>query len=246
MIHRKVSAALLLRDGYTGLPFRSGAEVFVWVDGVLVRPVFKEGGYLVLTDLPPGGHELLLRRRGFQDARLDWEVLADGPAFESEIDLLPGRGYPFREEPLRLELGLFQGETPLAGETLWSGRHGAFQLKLAQDGAEGTEVRLVHRGGLVRLPVPGHFLAADEKGPELLRLLRIEGERGFLERPPALPHKRGTPLIPMCRSQSDGAGRVSLLLREAGTFSLFCRGQWKKLELERPGAQLDWRCPPPI
>ena len=68
MIRRTVSAALLLRDGFTGAALKNGAATVCLLDGKpLQRPIWKRDGYLVLTDLTPGEHSLSIRRSGYRD-----------------------------------------------------------------------------------------------------------------------------------------------------------------------------------
>ena len=89
MIRRKVSAALLVRDGFTGQPIQSGSALLCRLNGQRIRPVFKNGGYLVLTDLDAGEHSLSLTARGFVTETVSLTV--GGAPLETEIALRPGR-----------------------------------------------------------------------------------------------------------------------------------------------------------
>lgn len=238
MIVRRASAALLLRDGYTARPLASGAAVFTWLDGRPLRPLWKAGGYLVLTDLPPGTHLLRLRHRCFQEEILELETREDR-CQETEIDLLPGPGYPFRGEPLRLTLTVSSGASPLAGEPVWAGWQGAVQLKFTREGKD--EARLFCKGDPGRLPIPGWFLADDPKNPELVHLRALRGETGILENPLSAAHKRGTLLLPARRYTTGRDGTVHALFREGGAVGLLCRGAYKKVELRPEKQAVTWK-----
>lgn len=237
MIYRQVSAALLLRDGYTGVPFSSGAQFLTFLDGQPARPVWKAGGYLVFTDLTPGPHTILLRGRGFQEETLLFEARTGVP-WEAEVDLAPGPGYPFRGEPVTLELELTRDKVPLPGETVWIGWDGPVQLKLAQDGKEKSRsgVRLYCKGNPRLLPIPGWFLVSSGRKPELVHLLSLRGEVGTLEKPLTLQHGRGALFLPARRFRSDARGNVRALFQGPGDVCLWCQGRWKRVKLV-PGAQ---------
>ncbi len=242
MIVRRVSAALLLRDGYTGVPLSSGAEVLAWLDGRPARPVRKAGGYLVLTDLPPGKHALRLRHRCFQEEELELDI-RDGLCREAEIDFTPGPRYPFREEPARLELVVSRAGGPLADETVWLGRPGAVRLKLARDETAAREnaVRLFCGGSSELLPVPGWFLVEDAAKPETVHLRALNGDFGTLDRPLSAGHARGTSLLPARRGVTNREGTLRALFREPGTLRLLCLGRFRRAEL-KPGEQtLRWQ-----
>jgi len=237
VIVRRADAALLLRDGYTARPLSTGAAVSVWLDGLPLRPLRKAGGYLVLTDLPPGKHLLRLRHRCFQEEILTLETREDR-CLETEIDLLPGPGYPFRSGPLRLTLTITGGASPLAGEPVWAGRQGAVQLKLAR---EGKEARLFCKGDPGRLPIPGWFLAGDPNRPELFHLRALRGETGILDAPLSAAHPRGTPLLPARRYTTDAEGSVRALFREGGRVGLLCRGRYREVELRAGEQAVAWK-----
>ena len=241
MIYRHASAALLLRDGFTGRPLSSGAQVFARLDGAPVRPVWKAGGYLVLTDLAPGPHVLHLRHRCFQEEQLAFEAV-QARTWETEVDLLPGPEYPFRVRPARLELTVFQAGVPLAGEQVWIGRYDPAQLKLAQDGgqASGTDLRLYCKGDPQTLPIPGWFMAPDRNGPELLHLLFFRGETGTLEAPMSHPHPRGLQFLPARPYRTDGAGGLAALFPEEGELCLYCRGRLRQARASQEGGTLEW------
>lgn len=237
MIRRTVSAALLLRDGFTGRLIPSAASVLCTLDGRAVRPVRKTDGYLVLMDLEPGEHTLSLRCLRYRDEVLSLSIPAKG-TLEMEVDLKPGPGYPFPADTVYLSLS-----APEAGEEpVWAAAPWYFRLKLAQAAKadEGTELRLFWSGNPAQFPVPGTFLTVDEKNPELLRLVAIRGETGELSSPVQKAHARGTELRPARPFRTGPEGTVELVFPYGGEVLLFCRDQYRKAVLA-PGKQvLSW------
>lgn len=233
MIRRCVSAVFLLRDGFSGRPLASGAQVRCTLDGVPVRPLWKDGGYLVFTDLPPGEHTLTVQRPFYRLEQRSFPV-RPGEMWEDTVHLKPGTGYPFPAESAALELTVTEGRNPSAWP-VWLGMSGPAALKLAQDDGEGTAIRLFCRNAAL-LPVPGYFLIPEKSGGELIHLRSLLGESGELETPLEHRHPRGSELIPMQRYDPDGAGRLSARFPQAGTLWLCCQGAVRSLELV-PGLQ---------
>lgn len=232
MIRRSVSAAFLLRDGFTGRPV-APASVLCAVDGYSVRPMMKSDGYLVVTDLEPGEHLLSLRCFGYREEAVPLTVPAKGTA-EGEIDLTPGAGYRFPPDTARLRLTV----PGAPGEELWAAYPGRVKLKLAQKKKAGkdTVIRVFCAGDPARLPVPGTFLTIDETNPEVVRFLSVREEAGQLAAPLGKDHNRGVELRPARRFRTDGEGTVELLFPQGGEIHLFFRDQLKKTKL-MPGDQ---------
>ena len=233
MIRRSASAALLLRDGFTGRPVALTAAVLCVLDGLPVRPMRKNDGYLVLMDLEPGEHILSLRCPGYREETLPLTVPKKGPA-EGEIDFTPGAGYRFPPDTARLRLTV----PGASGKELWAAFPGQVKLKLAQKKKAGGEavVRVFCAGDPARLPVPGTFLALDEAGPELVRFLSIREDAGELAAPFGKEHSRGIELMPARRFRTDENGTVELLFPRGGEIRLFFREQMMKTTLQ-PGIQ---------
>lgn len=240
MIHRRVSAVVLVRDGYSGLALASPRGLRAWVDGVPAAPVWKPGGWLVFADLAPGPHQLRLSCRGFADGEL---ALPGGQVpWEGELTLQPGPGYPFRTRPVVLRLTVTLEGAPLAGEAVWLAPKGQARLKLAQDGkqAKGCTARLFCQGSPAALPIPGWFLAVSSGGAELVHLRALRGETGELDAPLALVHSRGTSLAPAAAYPTGPAGELSALLRQGGPLWLFCRGYWREIQLTEGEQAVAW------
>ena len=243
MIRHAVNAAFLLRDGFSGRTLTDGSATRCFLDGrPLSRPLWKREGYLVLTDLAPGEHQLRISRRGYREETVT--ILAeDGKPMEDTITLKPGAGYRFPQETVRVTLQLRRGREAVSGEKLWMGVAPRVQLRLAQDKTEigAEEAHLFCEGSAALLPIPGHFLMADKKGPELVYLRSLRGETGQFLPTLTAEHSRGTQLIPMQSYETDGEGNVQVLLREPGTLTGYFEGKVFEAQLQAGEQTVEWK-----
>ncbi len=242
MIRRTVSAALLLRDAFTGQTFSSGSSMHCLLDGrPLQRPIWKREGYLVLTDLAPGEHVLRVCRSGYRDELIRFTA-EDGAPLEDTISLKPGKGYRFPPETVRVSLSLLRGGKPAPCERLWLGQQLRSRLRLAQEKAEAGDelVRVFCEGNVSQLPIPGHFLLTD-KTPELVYLRSVHGETAAFAPALTLAHVRGTQFVPMQSYETDDTGMLQVLLREPGTLFGFCGGKVFEAGLSAGGQDLTWK-----
>ncbi len=243
MIRRKVDAAFLLRDGFSGRTITGGAETRCLLDGLPLRhPIWKKDGYLVLTDLAPGEHVLQISRKGFRDETVRI-VATEEAGQEDVIALKPGEGYRFPKETVRVVLTLRQGKAAASGGRIWMGVQPRTRLKLAQEKSEAGngEMRLFCEGSPSLLPIPGHFLFLDKKTPELAYLRALHGETGEFAPAPELVHARGAELVPMQPYDADEEGVVRLLIKEPGKLIGFCGGQVYEAELGAGEQSLEWK-----
>lgn len=242
MIHRTVTAVFLLRDGFSGSVLPDASSTRCLLDGrPLRRPVWKQEGYLVLTDLAPGEHQLTIRRAGYREETVK-VLAAEGKPAEDTISLKPGEGYRFPQGTVRVSLTLRRGQDAAAGQQVWLGTVPRSRLRLAQEKAEAgdEEAHLFCEGNPATLPVPGHFLLADGKGPELAYLRSLREETGRFYPPLSLSHPRGTELIPMQAYVADAMGAVQVLLREPGALKGFAGGKVFEALLQAGDQALEW------
>ena len=242
MIRRMVSAAFLMRDGFTGRTLTGFSGTRCLLDGrPLVRPIWKREGYLVLTDLEPGEHELIVMRTGYLDEHVKLDVRED-VALEDTISLKPGAGYRFPSETVRVSLSLHRGKDAVSDEKVWLGLQPHSRLVLAQERAEAGEIaaRLFCDGTAGLLPIPGHFLLMDKTAPEIVYLRHLRDEEGEFSTPLCSEHPRGTELIPVQPYGSDGDGNVCVLLKEPGTLIGFFDGRVFTAQLNAGRQTLIW------
>jgi hypothetical protein len=233
MIQFRVSAVCRVRDGFTGRLIE-GKDLRCALDGTLVRPVCKPGGYLVLTDLSEGPHRLSLRCSGFREELTDFSV--GGLPQKLYLSLKPSEQYVFHQEAVRLKLRLLEGSRPAADRTLWLTVPTAAECKVAQDAAAAgaEQLRLFCGGAADRLPVPGMFLIEDGADSEIVSLLSVEAETGSLAAPLQYRHRRSKCLLPAQQFRTGGDGAFTAVFRTAGTVLVFVdgRGLADRLELK--------------
>ncbi len=243
MIRHTAAAAFLLRDGFSGSVLTDFSANRCFLDGRPLRsPLWKREGYLVLTDLAPGEHQLVIRRAGFREETVLVRV-AEGRPVEDTISLKPGAGYRFPQGTVRISLTLSQGQGPAAGQQVWLGTVPRSRLKLAQEKTEAgdEEAHLFCEGNPAQLPIPGHFLLADGKAPELAYLRSVRDDTGRFYPPMTLSHPRGTELIPMQAYTADASGKVEVLLRESGKLTGYAGGRLFETLLQAGGQSLEWK-----
>ena len=237
MIHRVVSAALLVRDAFTGVPFVSGASLRCVLDGQSLRPLWKPGGYLILTDLAPGEHRLLLSCRSFRDHE---HVFSAGEGvWEREIDMEPAENYPYLRDAALIRLKLKSQE----GDPVWAAVSGPVSLRLGQPPEKGAhEARLLRRGPAELLSLPGWFLAADQgkAGPELVHLRELRGEVGVFDVSMQKPHPRGTELLRARPLAAEADGRLEAVFRSGEKLFLVRGNRWRTVELGTGTQELEW------
>ena len=240
MIRHIVSVVLLVRNGFTGVPMPPGSVLVLLVDGRRCSVVRKPGGWLILTNLPEGKHELSLRCVGFHEEVLTVEVRS-GAVWEQAVDLRPGPGYWFPPGTTHLTATVkTSAGRPAKGVELWAGKSGQTRVTVSQAKAEQREAQLFCRGPIVRLPVPGNFLFVGGSAPELvyLRKLRASGEAS-LEKPLNADRKRGEELFPVRRFRTGEDGTAELSFPGGGELWLYCEGQVRSVALEKEREALE-------
>lgn len=212
MIRVKVSAVFQVRDGFTGRALE-GNRLVCLLDGGAVKPTVKPGGFLVLTNLPAGEHELTLRCVGFREERISFRV-EDSGLFEGYAALKPGNGYSFHSSVTWLEL-----QVPAGQETVWITTPCAAECKIAQTKAEAgeREFRVYCKGNPALLSIPGYFLVEDGENSEIVVLGSISNELGSLLSPLQKEHSRGRRLLPVQQYRSDGERKLRAVFSSSGS-----------------------------
>lgn len=201
MIHRRLSAAVAVRDALTGRPLPRG--IIVELDGEPMRPEYREGGYIVFIDLPAGGHRLTLRAPGYVAESVDMQADGGGVRIVSMV-------------PLAARAAARGGFEPGAAIAVAISREP--EVKLGQDAPAGggAEWR-VHCRVAAALPgFPAEFLLVDGDGSERCTIERIQGGIGIFAAPFARAHKRGLRLLPCSVRIADGRGEIAVCIPETG------------------------------
>lgn len=229
MIRQRLSAALLPLDGFTGKPLRR--RVLCQLDGVpLKRPVWKQDGWLVLSNLEPGEHRIVFHCPGFQDTTIS---LSGDVRTEEAVILNPGVGYAFPPDTVFLSLTLS------GSSRVFAGMPAPNSLKLMRETKAGdSSVKMFSSGSA---PRPGWFLLCG-KATEAAFFRRVASDGAAETASPLTePHARGEALIPARLFLLTAGNAVRLPFQNSGTAYLFCRGELKTVELREGEKQsLEW------
>lgn len=234
-ISHRLSAAVLPLDGFTGRVL--GQRVLCELDGVpLRRPVWKQDGWLVFPDLPPGEHRLALRCPGFEKQTLS---LSGDVRTEEAVILNPGLGYAYPPETAFLSLTL--SGLPEAEERtrLFAGADDPRQLKLMKEAKAGdSAVKMFLRGPV---PRPGWYLLRGKTTEAVfLRRVTVEGDAETAS-PLTAKHSRGGTFLPARLFLAAAGETLRIPFRDSGTACLFCDGKLKTVELQAGEKQsLTW------
>lgn len=239
MIRRKVSAVLQLRDSFLGLT-TSGAGARCTLNGYPVKPEVKNGGLLVLCDVPTGRHKLTIFLPGFLPEELALEIAPSGFQ-ECGVELKPGKGYPYRNQAVTAALTVEADGNPLSDAEIWIAVTDSPPLKLVQAEVAAESIRVFRVNAAYTPPIPGAFLLEDVHQPELLQIVSLENEEARLSAPLAAAHSRGKPLLRAAKYRTDHDGTLSLLLHRAGRLALFHKGRLQYAELNGGDSRLTVR-----
>lgn len=232
MIRMYVSAAFQIRDGFSGR-IVEGNQLRCTLDGVAVRPIVKQGGYLVFVNLSSGSHRLILQSDRFQAEHIDFVSRSDG-LWEGYVALKPTEQYFFHYAVTWLHLVVKKDGTPLCGQELWLTPPGAPECKVAQTRAEVgcTELRLYCKTPNLLL-LPGAALIDDGTESEIVTLLELTDETGRLAFPLQQHHSRNRIVLPAQAYRTNETGRISAVFSAPGTVVVYAEGmdEPKRLEL---------------
>lgn len=222
MIRFHVSAALSVRDAFTGKPLAQNA-IQCFLDGERYLPQYKPGGYFVFVNLPEGAHRVVLRGPYYQDEIVEFTATESGLQ-ELPVLMKPEESYPGGGSMVRLQGVLERKGQPLGAERLYIAEQSLTrEIKLAQDQAAAgeTTLRLFYRGGSEGIATPGAYLLKDGKSSEILLLKAIEGEMGILLEPLQHDHKRGKGIYPATAYLTNAEGKFMAFFREAQKVAVF-------------------------
>ena len=228
----RIHANLILRvpDGFTGRPLAPSAMQWT-LDGRSCRPIAKENGYYVFTDLSPGDHELVLRGGSYLDERLS--VSCRGEYQELLVTMKPGNRYPFGRAVTWLTLQVRQKKQILPGQRVWIAvRSPLVELRIAQDAIKAgeTEGKLFFPESVRAMALPRDMLLLDGAKSEICRLEELEDVH--FAAPIRFDHKRSCCLYPAQCHTADEAGIIRAVFREPMPIELLPEGREKPVSLE--------------
>lgn len=234
-MHKHVSLAIHLKDGYRNTSIASGSAVRVLLDGDVFVPIFKEGGWFVFTDLPAGEHWLDLQNNRFIPERLSVTIPENQKGYvEIHHNLQPAPGYPFPANTTKIQGTLRMKNAVLAEtELLIVSKLDRDLLKVAQDDAAAgkRQIRLFSDNKRVLMNIPGVFFVVDEGKNELCSITDAQEGEYTLSEPLLYAHKRGVALraVRMFRSDLNGAF-FAALDNDAAELTVYVRTERGYLE----------------
>lgn len=225
MIRIHADAVLRVLDGFTGRPLPPSA-LRCTVDGMPLRPIVKDGGYYILTNLPPGEHQVALDAPRYAGERLT--VPGDRrETLNVLVTMKPGEGYRFGAAVTWLTLHVTSGKkTPLPGQRVWiAAQNPLFELRIAQDAISkgDTGGRLFYPASIKTLSLPRDFLLLDGERSEVCRVEDLE-EPCFAA-PLGFDHKRGRSMFPAQVYTADGEGKIRAVFREPAMAGILAEGE---------------------
>ena len=220
MIRLHVSAVLAVYDGFTGSAI-SRSTVTCFLDGARYMPEYREGGYFVFVNVPPGEHRVELRSARYEPEFVTLNIRQDETA-EYGVTLKPAPHYPFGGAATSLIVRFSNKRKPVSGRTVWlAARAAGEEFKLAQDQAEAgvTEARIFSRGG--RAAYARNFLIADGKGSEVVFISDIRDSQAVFAEPLERGHKRGAAFYPAQAFVTGAQGEIMAFFREPLPIEIF-------------------------
>ena len=217
----RLSAVLQLFDGYRRRPIRA-SEVSFFIGRAPARPVYKQNGYFVFPNLPPGPTRIDILSKLFLPEIVEFEVAAYEERYSVIYRVLsPGMAYPFDGTPTAMRGRFLRSGVPAAHERiLLCAPEGRELLKVAQDDLNtgDKEIKLFSSQQTWRLPLPGKFLIADkdEKRKETCFITGAHngGNIYTLESELTHSHARATPLIELIEFSTAADGSFFIAIPE--------------------------------
>ncbi|RAV20504.1 hypothetical protein [Paenibacillus contaminans] len=208
------SLAVRLIDSFTGgAPLGGGTEVALM--GTLRKPVRKEGGLFVFTDIAEGDYTLLVTSDIYFGVTVQISSGSSGSIHILPLKPLPQ--YPFPSGVTLIRACLRDElNRPLAGVQVTASllSEDCCRARLAEEAADKGKDEIAV--GNLSAPIhPGDIFllqGVNAKGTELCEIaseLKTQG-RFKLVTPLGSSHKRGAMLLPVFRTRSDERGEVAV------------------------------------
>lgn len=210
-----ISVIFKITDSYKKRPLSAHEAVFR-AQGMILKPLFKPGGYFVFTDMTAGKTCFEIASHFFQQETIAIDVPEAGNGYVlKHIMLNPSRKYPFGGNATIAAGTLLHNGVPLKVKQFYivHGSEGGELMKIARDRTQpgDNSLKLFVTVPERRLSIPGKYLINDreETKRELCLITNGSDRDGLypLERPILYEHPRGTPLtgVTECSTTSDGS-----------------------------------------
>lgn len=167
---RKVSVVLCLLDDLTDQPIATG-QVHVTVSG-RAKPVYKEGGWVCLLDLPDGEHHIHLEGHRYQPKDICLCTQRKEDTVVLTVRMMPNAIYPLPPDAISLSGQVSPGQTV----RLIMEQEGS-TFKLLQDYQGG---RVVHIFSAANIGMDGRTLCFDNAQPFLIHMTVDEVQHTYV------------------------------------------------------------------
>ncbi|MEG0779884.1 MAG: hypothetical protein RR092_05580 [Oscillospiraceae bacterium] len=228
-LRRKVSAAVIVIDDFTGRPI-TGAQVAVTAEG-MGKPVRKQDGYFLFLDCTAPTLAITARALTYHPCTVQVALSALPPLRPVvKIRLTPNRSYRIPQQTTCLE----GTASPGANLRVFC-ENDPRPLRLLYDYAKGGEAggRLIHLYDPTASDLEGKQFALLRKGEDKADFFEVqelqEGEEGACLMTAPLERdckKAGTTILPVTMAQADEKGMFFLPLKGIAATEYQCRVLW--------------------
>ena len=205
---KRLSFALRLSDIFLKRPLLS-SEAEIYVDGLLVRHEYKQGGYFVVSDLSEGRHHVTVGSFKLQSEELDITVdySPDITAQQRTYCLMlnPSGNHP---EAIRLP----SVRCRIKNERCVYILRERAELKIAEDTATAGNTRLKLFGAKPELPSLFRIIENNAGNRELVTISGFDGESYILAEPLKYSHARSVAVVPLVRVSCDENGEFFFVI----------------------------------
>lgn len=214
-----VSAVFKISDGFLKKPVSASAVVF-YLDGERKKPLYKDGGYFVFTDLPPGKALFKICSPFYCERLIQAELPpADGPYMMFYLILSPSPRYPFCREATTISgvLQVMGKPMPDAKAYLFTEPDPKSAVKTAQDDIKPglDRIKLFASVTGAEITVPSVWYIQDKKAENReICMITSKNTDGTcqLEKGLRFSHTRGTALAETIELQTGYDGSFFIML----------------------------------
>ncbi|MBO9606504.1 MAG: hypothetical protein J7639_11155 [Paenibacillaceae bacterium] len=210
-LRNRLSLAVRVLDAHTSeAPRQTGA--IVALEGIAAKPVRKDDGWYLFTDLTEGAYRLNVTIPDYFPEQLDIRVNDAHSIVYVPLKAKPS--FPFRENDTLIRVMFRDGEErPVAGlaltATVTTESCAKARLMPEQTEAGARELTVGQLAGAM-LPGEGYLIQSrtGEGAAERCEIAEAEGRTVKLKTPLVRPHARGSLLLPVLRTFSSERGEA--------------------------------------
>ncbi len=216
-MRRVVSFAIKVIDRLTRNILDNNQLVFQ-INGNNVKPIYKNDGYFVFTDLPNGNYFVKVTGHEFQQEILEIKCNKDNPPKVIVLPLNPSEYYINKEGKTSVKGNLLDKKrNPLQNIDYYviPDEDTAILKLIDTEVKEGSEkLKIYCPLPKNKTPVPGKFIIRDVENDsyEVISILRVENDNFFLEKPLEKGYGRKSTIVEIINGKTDSDGFFYILL----------------------------------